>query len=257
MAKRISDTAKYFPHYSDASSGDTLTILQATFKNDGYAFWFRLLERLASADGHYLDMRNAAKWRTLAAKSYIDVEVADRIMAILLETEAIDVELWAEYKIIWCRNLVDNLADVYRNRRRELPQKPIVKDGIITCNYGVTTCSLHVNTSELHVNHMSKETKLNETKLKEKSSSSSMLYTPNLEKIYDLYETNIGDLTDHIKTIIAGNYDRYNGEWLTEAISEAVRQNKRTWAYIEGILRNWNEYGKDNPASRSTALKHR
>ena len=256
MAKRISDTAKYFPHYSDASSGDTLTALQTAFKNDGYAFWFRLLERLAAADGHYLDMRNDTKWRTLAAKSFIDVETADKIMEILLANEAVDLELWTEYKIIWCRNLVDNLADVYRNRRRELPQKPIVKDGIITCNYGVTTCSLHVNTSELHVNHMSNKTKLKEIKLN-KNSSSSSIPPPSLEKVLDLYETNIGELTDQLKLIITDNYDEYGGDWITEAISEAVRQNKRTWAYIEGILQNWLQYGYKDPTSRCTTLKHR
>jgi len=72
-----------------------------------------------------------------------------------------------EHRVIWCQNLVDNLSDVYRNRRREMPQRPIVNDGIITCKYGVPTCNLHVN-------HMLKETKLNKTKQNKNSSSSSM-----------------------------------------------------------------------------------
>ena len=256
MAKRMTDTAKYFPHDSNASAGDTLTMLQAEFKNDGYAFWFRLLERLAAADGHYLDMRNGSKWRTLAAKSYISMETADRIMELLIETEAIDVELWIEHKIIWCRNLLENLSDVYRNRRREMPQKPIVKDGIITCSYGVDTCSLHVVTDELHVNHMLKEIKQNKIKLKENSGSSSK-EAPELEDCINYYSQNIGDTTVQTASYIEAAYFAYGGTWLLDAMKESIRQNKRSWAYVEGILRNWQQYGKDNPISRCTALKHK
>ena len=256
MAKIKSDTAKYFPHYSDASSGDTLTILQNLFKNDGYAFWFRLLERLAAADGHYLDMSNDSKFRTLAAKSFLYVETAYKIIDILLETETIDVELWKNYKIIWCRNLVENLADVYRNRRRQLPQKPIVKDGIITCNYEKSTCGYGVDTCKLHVNHAVDRIELDRIELDRKSSSSSMI-PQSFEKILNLYETNITEITDHTKELIEAAYDIYDSVWIAEAIGEAVRQNKRTWAYIEGILRNWNEYGKNSPESRSTSIKYR
>lgn len=242
MAKQISDTAKYFPHDSNASAGDTLTALQTAFKNDGYAFWFRLLERLASANGHYLDMRNETKWETLAEKSHIDLETADKIMLILIKTEAIDVELWKEYRIIWCQNLVDNLTDVYRNRRREMPQRPIVKDGIITCSYGVDTCSLHVT-------HMSKETKTNEIKQNEKSISSGE-NIPAFDQIIEEYRQNIGGVNVQITGFIEAAYEIYGGEWISEAIKEACRQNKRTWAYIEGILRNWQQFGFKNPASR-------
>jgi len=272
MARKARDTANYFPHYADASAGDTLTALQSAYQNDGYAFWFRLLERLASADGHYIDLRNDVKYRTFAAKMYIDVEKADAIMAILVETEAIDGELW-QHKVVWCQNLVNNLADVYRNRRRKIPQRPaiITQDGIttiLTDDYTVTTPSndgknpkdqaaheqnkgFTGSSDVLHRKYLQNKTKLNKTK-QDKNSSSSSINTKSvsLEDVVKDFTANIASITPTIHGYIEAAYDLYGGEWILDAIGEAVKQNKPTWAYIEGILKNWQEYGRNNAESK-------
>lgn len=124
MARTQKDIVNYFPHDANACSGDTLSVLQSRFGNDGYAFWFKLLEKLSTTEGHCLDCRNAVKWQLLLAKTGVDEITGVEIMKILVEMQAIDKDLW-ESKLIWCQNLVDNLTDVYKNRRREIPQKPI------------------------------------------------------------------------------------------------------------------------------------
>jgi len=123
MARIQKDTVNYFPHDSNACTGDTLTVLQSRYGNDGYAFWFKLLEKLASTDGHYVDCRNSTKWQLLLAKTGVNELIGVEMLNLLVEMHAIDKELW-EAKIIWSQHLVDNLIDVYKNRRRELPQKP-------------------------------------------------------------------------------------------------------------------------------------
>ena len=128
MARLQKDVVNYFPHDANACVGDTLTVLQSRFGNDGYAFWFKLLEKLASTEGHYLDCRNSTKWQLLLAKMGVDEITSVEIMNLLVEMQAIDKELW-ESKLIWCQKLVDNVADVYKNRRREIPQKPITTKG--------------------------------------------------------------------------------------------------------------------------------
>lgn len=125
MARPLKETVDYFPHDATASAGDTLTVLENQFKNDGYAFWFKLLERLASTDGHFIDCRNPAKWKTLLAKCHLTQEAGEAIMVLLVEMEAIDRDLWKS-RVIWCQHLVDNFGDVYKNRRRPLPQKPVI-----------------------------------------------------------------------------------------------------------------------------------
>ncbi len=140
MARTQKDVASYFPHDANACSGDTLTVLQGRFGNDGYAFWFKLLEKLTAAEGHYLDCSNRTKWQLLLAKTGVNELKGVEILNLLVEMQAIDKELWAS-KLIWCQNLVDNLADVYKNRRRELPLKPIIMENkeITTVEKGITT----------------------------------------------------------------------------------------------------------------------
>ena len=48
------------------------------------------------------------------------------MLDILAKLEAIDAELWQE-RIIWCQKFVNWLQDVYTKRRRELPQKPLLR----------------------------------------------------------------------------------------------------------------------------------
>lgn len=141
MARTQKDTVSYFPHDALACTGDTLTVLQSQFKNDGYAFWFKLLEKLASTEGHYIDCRNSNKWQLLLAKTGVNEITGVEIMDLLVEMNAIDKELWAA-KVIWCQNLVNNVADVYKNRKREIPQKPIVTESNV-----ITTNQKGINTS--------------------------------------------------------------------------------------------------------------
>ncbi len=128
MARPTKQTVDYFPHDANASSGDTLTILQRRWGNDGYAFWFKLLERLCSTDGHFIDCRNPVKWELLLAITGFPPVDSEELMSLLADIEAIDKELWVNSRIIWCQKLIDNLAGVYTNRRCEVPQKPVSTD---------------------------------------------------------------------------------------------------------------------------------
>ena len=123
MGRPRKQTVNYFPHDADASEKKTLYILESKFGNDGYAFWFKLLELLAKNEGHFYDVRNPAAWEFLLAKTHVSEDIGNQIMALLLELDAIDRELWGE-KIIWVQHFVDGVADAYRNRKTDPPPKP-------------------------------------------------------------------------------------------------------------------------------------
>jgi hypothetical protein len=121
MARPKKNTVDYFPH--KCVSGKTIFILEQEFGNDGYAFWFKLLEQLGSKEGHFIDCNTAAELRFLQAKTRLSGEMTLKILDLLAELEAIDPELWAQ-KVIWSQNFVDGVAGVYLNRRVEKPTKP-------------------------------------------------------------------------------------------------------------------------------------
>ncbi|KKQ62534.1 MAG: hypothetical protein US85_C0025G0002 [Candidatus Shapirobacteria bacterium GW2011_GWF1_38_23] len=53
------------------------------------------------------------------------------------------------------------------------------------------------------------------------------------------YEQNIGVITQKTSDMVSDDFDTYGYEMCSKAITEAIRQNKRNWSYVQGILKNW------------------
>ncbi|OJE33989.1 XRE family transcriptional regulator [Bacillus tropicus] len=67
--------------------------------------------------------------------------------------------------------------------------------------------------------------------------------TPHGE-VYKFYEQHISSLSPYIVKELKGWIRKVSGNTVLEALKIAFEQNKRTFAYVKGILRNWcNEYG--------------
>jgi len=122
MARPRKQTVDYFPH--SCTHKTTIFILEQRYGNDGYAFWFKLLEMLGQADGHYLDLNKPATWEFLQSKTRLSNGSCGEIIDLLARLEAIDPDLWAQNKVVWCQKFVDGISEVYRNRRVETPARP-------------------------------------------------------------------------------------------------------------------------------------
>ena len=64
--------------------------------------------------------------------------------------------------------------------------------------------------------------------------------------IFSLYEANIGIITPLIGEELKDAELQYPEAWVEEAFREAVTGNKRSWRYIEAILKRWKTDGKDD-----------
>jgi len=127
MGRPKKQTVDYFPHFVTGSRR-TIYVLEEGWKNDGYAFWFKLLELLCQNDGHSFDVSTQANMRYLYAYTKTNPETAQEILDTLADLGNIDAELWKERKIIWCQSLVDNLKEVYDKRTTPMPKKPFSVD---------------------------------------------------------------------------------------------------------------------------------
>lgn len=76
--------------------------------------------------------------------------------------------------------------------------------------------------------------------------------TPN---IFTLYEQNISTLTPIIAEKLREAEEIYPSDWINEAFSEAVKNNKRNWSYISSILTKWNIQGKYSAESATNPRK--
>lgn len=77
--------------------------------------------------------------------------------------------------------------------------------------------------------------------------SSTPMERPN---VFKLYEENIGPLTPLLADALRDAEETYPGEWLTDAIELAVKNNKRSWKYCEAILKRWKEEGRGEKQDR-------
>lgn len=219
MARPKKQTVDYFPHI--IKKGKTMTILENKFGNDGYAFWFKLLEILGSTDGHYYEYRNTTDKEFLHAKTLVSEDTAKKILDLLAKLNAIDQELWNQ-KVIWCDNFIDNIEDAYSRRKVNVPHKPEVSE-----------VNVNINPSEQdkceHDDDINSQSKVNKSKL-DKSRE----------------ELNISAAEKKVLNILK-SVEKYPFDY--EKDLEYIRELTTDYPGVDllGELKKWHTYKKDKP----------
>ena len=256
MARPKKQTVEYFPHY--VNSGKTMFILENNFGNDGYAFWFKVLELLGVTDGHVYDCRNTADWEFLLAKTHVSEDLANNILKKLADLDAIDSGLW-EKRLIWSDNFVKNLIPVYNNRKSKLPSKPVINsrndstDGFLPVETKLVKEETPCNEITTGKNTQSKvkESKVKESKESKEENSSLSNKGIELCKYWQELKPNESitkDLTT-LKTFI----EQYGLDWTKEAMQiTAQKKNKFIPGYVSKILKNWLVEGKEEIHEQNT-----
>ena len=163
MARPKKQTVVYFPHDTDASDRRTLTIIQAKYGNDGYAFWFKLLQLLGKSPGLYYDYNNVVDLEFLCAKTHQkNTETIIDMLNTLATLEAIDKELH-QCRIIWSPHLVERVADAFDRTVDGLPQRPEKRVNV-------------ENNTKVSTETHRKDTETTQTKLKENKRDQKKLY---------------------------------------------------------------------------------
>jgi DnaD/phage-associated family protein len=103
--------------------------------------------------------------------------------------------------------------------------------------YNGDETDLKRNVTQKQINRLTESETESET---EKNTSNSVLF----EDVIKAYEQNIGVLTPMIAEKVQADFDEYGGANCVEAITVAVNQNVRKWAYVQGILKSWKRDGK-------------
>lgn len=243
MARPKSNAVMYFAHDVDASTSKTLTVIQNSFGNAGYAFWYKLLEWLGgSSEEHSYDARETADLEFISNRCGSDLETGTKILQKLADVGAIDPVLW-DHRIIWCQNFIDRLEDLYKRRARELPLKPSYCNnnchhkGVIVENTGVSVT-------------ITPQSKVNKSKEKESILNK---ITPivmshkalNENFVYEMFEQHIGELTPAIREDIKAKLTKFPASWIAEACKEAGNKPQdRSWPFAAGLLEIWKREGR-------------
>jgi hypothetical protein len=121
MARKERNSVDYFPH--GIKHGKKMFYIRNQYKNDGYAVWFMLLEKLSSAEYHYLDLKNDLELMYLSSEFMVSKEVLLSIINDLVNMEEFDSEFWLSERILFNEKFIENIQDAYKKRANECINK--------------------------------------------------------------------------------------------------------------------------------------
>ena len=157
MARPQKDGLDYFPHDTDAVNDEKIEALRALYGNDGYAFFFILLERIYRSPNTEIDISDAETIQILARKVAVTVQKFTEMMETALKWRCFDPPKYKNHHILTSKGIKKRASPVLEKRANS--KLKYDKDRISTPVSDAET------TTEMH---QRKEKKRKEKKRKEK-----------------------------------------------------------------------------------------
>lgn len=123
MARPLKEGMDYFPHDTDASNDEKIEALRALYGNDGYAFYFILLERIYRTADAELDISKPAVLAALVKKIGVSTEKFKEMLETAFEIECLDREAYEQRNVLTSKGIKRRAAEVQGMRERWRKQK--------------------------------------------------------------------------------------------------------------------------------------
>lgn len=118
MARPRKEGMDYFPHDTDASSDEKIEALRSVYGNDGYAFYFILLERIYRTSNAELDISKPIMLASVASKVGVSKDRFSEILEAAFDLELFSRQDYEERKVITSRGIKKRFAEVNKLRDR-------------------------------------------------------------------------------------------------------------------------------------------
>ena len=114
MARPERKNVDYFPHY--ISHGSKMQYLHNKFGNDGYAVWYKMMEKLAKADNHFIDLSDEINLELFADYCLVDIDALNSIINFLCRCNWMHKKLWNDHKVVYSPEFLESVKDAYKRR---------------------------------------------------------------------------------------------------------------------------------------------
>lgn len=218
MARPESNTVSYFPH--KIGDGKKIFSIETKYGNDGYATWFKILEKLATTENHYLNLNDEVEVMYLSAKCKVSEELLFAIINDLTRLGCFDKTLW-EKRYIWSQVFIDSIQDAYSRRNN----KCITYDSLCIHLFGL--CSTE---TELLLKNNDSNT---QSKVKKSKVKKSIYEAPSFSE-FEKYFLNNGFSTEyalHVFKYYESSKDE-NNQWFDKNNNLVIRWKQKvqgTW----------------------------
>ena len=123
MARPLKEGLDYFPHDTDASNDEKIEALRALFNNDGYVFYFILLERIYRTANAELDVFKPAVKAAVIRKIGVTAEKFDEMLGAAFDVNCFDQDAYEQRHVLTSKGIQRRASEVQGMRDRWRKQK--------------------------------------------------------------------------------------------------------------------------------------
>ena len=239
MARPPKEGMDYFPHDTDASDDEKIEALRALYGNDGYAFYFILLERIYRTGNFEIEVSDAEIIQILARKVEVTVEKFNQMLSTALKWGCFDRVAYKERGILTSNGIKKRAVVVVEKReemRKRYAEKKLISDAETREETTPETPQRKVKKSKVKESTCTPPIVLPAHEQKEDGDDNSN----DLKNIIKAFETDIHLLptATERECLIAWLDDGLEPDLIVWAIKQAALQSKRSMSYINAILQN-------------------
>lgn len=240
----------YFP--LNVHLDDKFELIEAEFGLKGFAIVVKLFQKIYGQQGYYCEWTEDVA--LLFGKNVgLGGDAVYEIVRAAIKRGIFDSELYDKYQILTSRGIQERYFEAVSRRKEVEVRKEYLLIKVDQIYKNVRILNENVNISSKNVN-ISEQKKVEESKVKEKKVEEREL--PRLPvRIVKLYENNIAPLTPITLQGLDDWLNAMSEDVVEYAISEAVKNNKRNYKYIEAILRNHFNAGRTTLAEVQSAKR--
>ena len=240
----------YFP--LNVHLDDKFELIEAEFGLKGFAIVVKLFQKIYGQQGYYCEWTEDVA--LLFGKNVgLGGDAVSEIVRAAIKRGIFDSELYDKYQILTSRGIQERYFEAVSRRKEVEVRKEYLLIKVDQIYKNVRILNENVNISSKNVN-ISEQKKVEESKAKEKKVEEREL--PRLPvRIVKLYENNIAPLTPITLQGLDDWLNAMSEDVVEYAISEAVKNNKRNYKYIEAILRDHFNAGRTTLAEVQSAKR--
>lgn len=247
MARPIKNGMDYFPHDTDASSDEKLEALRSLYKNDGYAFYFILLERIYRSENGELSIENEAVFKLLLRRIGVSHTKFTKMLQTSFELNLFNKEKFENEKVITSNGIKRRASSIETERERKRKQYKSKK------NTGEME-----EISEVSPGVFPGETSGETPQSKEKQSKAKIDDDDNAREekfnfVKFFVSKNPIHLNQYWQDTLIELEEKYSEKWLKEATSRYFLGNGKSANFLVTTLRNWEKVGGEEPWNVSSA----
>ena len=248
MARPVKEGLSYFPFDVDFFSDRKIKILKSRYGADGITLYMYLLCEVYKSNGYYLETDDDFLY-IISDDLNMSYEKIRQIMNFLLERSLFDDTLFKSDKVLTSIGIQRRFQEAIKSRASKRTVE-ITKFWLLEKNETQSFIKVNPNPNKSENNSNKSEnnpskSEINDTK-KSKVNKNKVKESKVDNNIFFVYENcGFGTINNFTKEQLEVLVNDFSFEWTKEALEIATTNGARNLKYVQRVLENWRDKGKN------------